>query len=62
MFTDEFGNLFIRDDAGTFGINSDIHRVGNADGISDLNLALLGKSCGNDVLSHVGVHNDLTAG
>ena len=42
-------NLCIRDAAGAKGVNHDRDRVCNADCISQLNLALVGKSGGNNV-------------
>src|SRR5699024_10596960 len=53
MFSNQFGDLFIRNDAGALGVNTDVHRVGNTDGVCNLDLALSCQTGGNDVLSHI---------
>ena len=53
MLSDQFGNLFVRNDAGAFRVNRNVHGVGNTDGVGNLDLALFCQAGSNDVLSHV---------
>ena len=53
VFTDDFYQLFIGNLSGTVCIHHDGCGMRHADGVGELNLALVGKACGNDVLRRV---------
>ena len=51
-----FTEFRVRNPAGSLGINQYAHRVRHADSVSQLHLASLGQSCGDDILGHVPCH------
>jgi hypothetical protein len=53
VLVDQRGDLVVTDDAGAFGVDRHVHRLGHADGVGHLDLALLGQAGGDDVLGHV---------
>ena len=53
VIMDQGCNLLVRDHAGTLGIDRHIHRLGNTNGISHLDLALPCEARRHDVLGHV---------
>ena len=53
---DQAGDLGVGDLAGAEGVDVDADRLGDADGVGELDLALLGQARGDDVLGHVAGH------
>src|SRR5690348_16974103 len=53
MLLDELHDLFVSDAARAEGIDHQRDRARNANGISDLDLALPREACGDDVLRHM---------
>src|ERR1700704_4810317 len=50
---DELGDLLVGDEAGTLGVDRDVDRLRDTDGIGELHLALRGYPRGDDVLRDV---------
>ncbi len=55
-FAHQFAQPLVVDLAGAVGVDQDAHRLGNADGIGQLDLAAIGQSGGDDVLGDVPGH------
>jgi hypothetical protein len=53
VLVDQRGDLVVGDDAGAFGVDGHVHRLGHADRVRDLDLALARQAGGHDVLGHV---------
>ena len=53
MRVDQRGDLLVGDHAGAFGVDRHVHRLGHADRVGDLDLALVGEAGGDDVLRDV---------
>ena len=49
----QLGNGVVADLAGAFGVHGDVHRLGDANRVRHLNLALARQAGGDDVLGHV---------
>ncbi len=56
VFADKFGKLRLADSPSAAGINSDRHRLGDADGVRELHFALISQASGHDVLRDVASH------
>ena len=53
---DQLGDLRVGDLAGALGVDVDADRLGDADGVGELDLAALGQARGDDVLGDVAGH------
>src|SRR5574343_330026 len=53
MLLDQRGQDFVADLAGAEGLDHDRGRLGDTDGVGDLDQALAGQAGGNDVLGHI---------
>ena len=53
MFFHQFGDFFVRNLAGTEGFDQYTNRARDANRVSDLNFALAGKACRNNVFCDV---------
>src|SRR6266571_4328796 len=56
VFTDEFRNLVLGDSSGAERVDIDRNRIGDADGVRELDFDAFRKAGGNDVLRNVARH------
>ena len=56
MLADQLGDQRVGDLAGAVGVHMDADRLGDADGVGELDLAPLGQARGDDVLGDVPGH------
>lgn len=60
LLFDDLADLVVANRAGAFGVNVNADRVGNTDGVSELNFAATGKASSNNVLGNVARHVSCT--